>query len=111
MLKLLAITDERSLVGHYKSLGLTDPDAIYSEKQTIIKIHKAKKMSNWTLFWMFFVIYFVMSLLIGNFVTPLIVTVPVLAIFYIRIRKNKNMINTINAGTERYCKEIGAPVV
>lgn len=111
MLKLLAITDERSLIGHYKSLGLTDPDAIYSEKQTILNIHKIKKKTNWTVFWMFFFIYLIVSSLIWNFVPFLIVTVPMLVFYYIRIRKNKHMINIINAGTERYCKEIGVSVV
>ncbi|TBV11345.1 hypothetical protein [Stutzerimonas kirkiae] len=109
MLKLLTITDERSLIGHYKSQGLKDSDAIYSEKQTILKIHKTKKMSNWVLFWMFFVVYLIMSLLIGNFLTLLIVTAPVMVFIYTRVRKNKKMIEMINSATENYCKEIGVP--
>lgn len=40
MLNQVLLNDERSVVGHFKTLGLNDPDTVYAEKQVLLKMQK-----------------------------------------------------------------------
>lgn len=89
-------SDERAIIGGYKSQGLTDPDSIYSHKQMVLKSLKMTKVFAW------------FSIVIG--LPMLILIIPGLIFIgigvFMLVRANKK-IKLVEKATEMYCREIG----
>ena len=100
MLASFNMSDERAIIGGYKSQGLKDADAIYSQKQMLIKTFKITKVFAW------FSIVIGLPLLI--FIIPGILFIGI-GIFML-LRANKK-IKLIEQATETYCREIGVQPV
>src|SRR5690606_16791381 len=114
-LKDFTLDDERSVVGRYKSLGLTDPDAIYNHKKTIQNGLKALNIGIFLCLCVgFFPAAGLIALMVfaghfhfGLFAFTLLFLVP--AIFFIRTKSKKTKI--LNNATAKYCQEIGVEAV
>jgi len=100
MLASFNMSDERAIIGGYKSQGLTDADAIYSQKQMLIKTFKFTKVFGW--------FSIVMGLPLLIFIIPGILFIG-LGIFML-MRANKK-IKLIEQATETYCRELGVQPV
>lgn len=100
MLASLNLSDERAIIGGYKSQGLTDADAIYSQKQMLIKSLKFSKIFAW--------FSIVMGLPLLIFIVPGIMFIG-LGIFML-LRANKK-IKLIEQATDTYCRELGVQPV
>lgn len=96
MFASLNFSDERSIVGGYKSLSLTDPDAIYSHKQLLIKSLKMMRFMSW-----FFIIGGLPLLI---FIFPGVIFIGI-GIF-MRVLASKK-IKLIEQATDTYCRQIG----
>lgn len=109
-LNQLVISDERAVVGHYKSLKLTDPDAIYAEQQALFKIHKMYKIFGWLMFPFALLpaIPFFIMLFLGSFTTTLfLLTLCFGGMSWFWIAKERRAAKYIRSGTDKYCRELG----
>jgi hypothetical protein len=110
MLNQVLIKDERSVVGHFKTLGLNDSDMVYAEKQVLVKM---QKMGKWVAYAAIFFLFIPLGLCI--LFSPGIFSFAFAGVIcYFIFRKWKmhaDTIKHINAGTARYCSEMGIEVV
>lgn len=94
------MSNEREIIGSYKMLGSKDPDAIFTQKNMLLKGSKFLKLVGW------------FCIILG--VPLLFLLVPGIIMIalggFLLVRANKN-IKLIEQATEAYCLEIGVTPV
>lgn len=94
------MTNEREIIGSYKMLGTKDADAIFAQKNMLLKASKFLKLAGW--------FCIILGLPMLFLLVPGIIMIALGSFLLVRANKNIKM---IEKATEAYCVEIGlAPV-
>lgn len=110
MLSQILVSDERSVIGHFKQLGLTDSDAIYAEKQVMLKMQKTGRTIAFVAAALVALPSLFSLLAIGGVISAVWVVGfwgGIDYLIYRKWKKHTKAIGFINAATASYCKEIG----
>lgn len=94
------MTNEREIIGSYKMLGTKDPDAIFTQKNMLLKGSKFLKLVGWCCI--------IMGLPMLFLLIPGIIMIALGGFLLARAKKN---IKLIEKATEAYCVEIGVTPV